>query len=65
MTIWILLNNPATTLVFMAAIGIAALLVGVRELILRGAPHVDPNAGDEPDSIRPDDGIENGSVIAR
>ena len=47
MTIWNLLNNPATTLVFMAAIGIAALLVGVRELILRGVPHVDQNAGDE------------------
>ena len=47
MTIWSLLNNPATTIIFMAAIGIAALLVGVRELILRGVPRVDPNAGDE------------------
>ena len=47
MTIWSLLNNPATTLVFMAAIGIAALLVGVRELILRDMQRVDPNAGDE------------------
>ena len=47
MTIWSLLNNPATTLIFMAAIGIAALLVGVRELILRGVPHVDQNVGDE------------------
>ena len=47
MTIWNLLNSPATTLVFMGAIGIAALLVGVRELILRGAPHVDKNVGDE------------------
>ena len=47
MTIWSLLNNPATTLVFMAAIGVAALLVGVRELILRGAPHVDQNVGEE------------------
>ena len=47
MTIWSLLNNPATTLVFMAAIGIAALLVGVRELILRGVPRTDPNTGDE------------------
>lgn len=47
MTIWSLLNNPATTLVFMAAIGIAALLVGVRELILRGVPHVDQNVGEE------------------
>ena len=47
MTIWSLLNNPATTLIFMAAIGIAALLVGVRELILRDMPHVDSNAGDE------------------
>ena len=47
MTIWSLLNNPATTLVFMAAIGIAALLVGVRELILRDMPRTDPNVGDE------------------
>ena len=47
MTVWSLLNNPVTTLVFMAAIGIAALLVGVRELILRGAPHVNPNVGEE------------------
>ena len=47
MTIWSLLNNPATTLVFMAAIGIAALLVGVREMILRDMQHVDPNVGDE------------------
>ena len=31
----------------MAAIGIAALLVGVRELILRDMPHVDSNAGGE------------------
>ena len=47
MTIWNILNNPATTLVFMAAIGFAALLAGIRELILRGVPHVDPNVGDE------------------
>ena len=47
MTIWNLLNNPATTLVFMAAIGIAALLVGVRELILRGVPRAESNIGDE------------------
>ena len=47
MTIWNALNNPVTTLVFMAAIGIAALLVGIRELILRDMPRTDPNAGDE------------------
>ena len=47
MTIWSLLNNPATTLIFMAAIGIAALLVGVRELIRTQETSDDPNAGDE------------------
>ena len=47
MTVWNLLNNPATTLIFMAAIGIAALLVGIRELIMRDMPHVEPNVGDE------------------
>lgn len=35
MTIWHLLNNPATTLIFMAAIGIAALMVGIGALIGR------------------------------
>ena len=44
---WSILNNPATTLVFMAAIGIAALLVGIRELILRGVPRAESNVGDE------------------
>ena len=33
--IWSLLNNPVTTLVFMAAIGIAALMVGIGALIGR------------------------------
>ena len=47
MTIWSLLNNPETTLIFMAAIGIAALLVGVRELILRGVPRAESNVGEE------------------
>ena len=47
MIIWSILNNPATTLDFMAAIGIAALLVGIRELILRGVPRTDPNVGDK------------------
>ena len=47
MTVWNMLNNPATTLIFLASIGFAAILVGVRELILRDMPHVDPNVGSE------------------
>ena len=43
----LLTNLALKSLMLMAAIGIAALLVGVRELILRDMPHVDPNAGDE------------------
>ena len=43
----LLTNWALKSLIFMSAIGIAALLVGVRELILRDMPHVDPNAGDE------------------
>ena len=43
----LLTNWALKSLMFMAAIGIAALLVGVRELILRGMPHVDPNAVDK------------------
>ena len=45
--IWSLLNNPATTLIFMAAIGFAALLAGVRELILRDMPRAESNVGSE------------------
>ena len=47
MTVWNMLNNPATTLIFLASIGFAAILVGIRELILRDMPHVDPNVGSE------------------
>lgn len=43
----LLTNWALKSLIFMAAIGIAALLVGVRELILRDMPRTDPNAGDE------------------
>ena len=43
----LLTNWALKSLMFMAAIGIAALLVGVRELILRGVPRTDPNVGDE------------------
>ena len=43
----LLTNWALKSLMFMAAIGIAALLVGVRELILRDMPRTDPNAGDE------------------
>lgn len=43
----LLTNWALKSLMFMAAIGIAALLVGVRELILRGVPRAESNAGDE------------------
>ena len=43
----LLTNWALKSLIFMAAIGIAALLVGVRELILRDMQRVDQNAGDE------------------
>lgn len=48
MTIWSLLNNPATTLVFMAAIGIAALLIGIGSLFNScDITSHEPNVGDE------------------
>ena len=43
----LLTNLALKSLMLMAAIGFAALLVGIRELILRGVPHVDQNVGDE------------------
>ena len=43
----LLTNWALKSLIFMAAIGIAALLVGVRELILRGVPRAESNVGDE------------------
>ena len=47
MTVWNMLNNPATTLIFLASIGFAAILVGVRELILRDMPRAESNVGSE------------------
>ena len=43
----LLTNLALKSLMLMAAIGIAALLVGVRELILRGVPRAESNVGDE------------------
>lgn len=46
--IYTILNNPVTTLVFMAAIGIAALMIGIGSLFNRcDTPSHEPNVGDE------------------
>lgn len=49
MTIWNALNNPVTALIFMAAIGIAALLFGFRQLLdqMKGMEAGQSNVGDE------------------
>lgn len=48
MTVWNMLNNPATTLIFIASIGFAAILIGIRNLLdLRDMPRAESNVGSE------------------